>query len=115
MSFDDVTACLSDPATHGTTTPVEVVRTHGALVFLTENDAYKVKQPVTYDYLDFSTLEKRKTMLDRELELNRPAAPEGARASSGAGMAICILVISCCWRAGRYPSTRWNSANGSAR
>lgn len=76
MSFDDVKAFLSDPATHGTTAPVEVVRTHGALVFLSEDDAYKVKRPLTYDYLDFSTLDKRKAMLDRELELNRPAAPE---------------------------------------
>ncbi|GAW35896.1 hypothetical protein RA2_02964 [Roseovarius sp. A-2] len=76
MSFDAITAFLSDPATHGTPTPVEVVRTHGALVFLSEADAYKVKRPVTYDYLDFSTLEKRKAMLDRELELNRPTAPE---------------------------------------
>lgn len=76
MSFDDVTAVLSDPATHGTTARVEVVRTHGALIFLSDHDAYKIKRPVRYDYLDFSTLGKRKAMLDRELTLNRPAAPE---------------------------------------
>lgn len=73
---DDVVSFLSDLGTYGQSTPVEVVQTHAAMVFLTGRDAYKIKRPVTYDYLDFSTLEKRRAMLRRELELNRPGAPE---------------------------------------
>ena len=72
---DAVVALLSDPATHGIDTPVAQHRTHGALVFLAGDFAYKIKRPVRYDYLDFSTPDRRRAMLARELELNRPAAP----------------------------------------
>lgn len=51
------------------------VRTHGATLLLGSADAYKLKRAVRYDYLDFSTLQKRHDMLLRELELNQPAAP----------------------------------------
>lgn len=70
-----VEALLGDPATHGGL-PVERRETHAALVFLAGDDAYKIKRPVRYDYLDFSTPEKRAAMLRREMELNAPAAPE---------------------------------------
>lgn len=76
MSHDEVVAFLSDRETHGAAAPVEVVRTHAAMIFLAGGDAYKIKRPVTYDYLDFSTLERRRAMLQRELELNRAGAPE---------------------------------------
>ena len=66
---------LSDPASHGGAEP-EHVETHGAHVFLAGDHAYKIKRAVAYDYMDFSTLEIRERMLRRELELNRPAAPE---------------------------------------
>ncbi|SES09665.1 hypothetical protein SAMN04490244_105332 [Tranquillimonas rosea] len=72
---DDVIAFLSDPATHGGA-EVNTVETHGAFVFLAGDNALKVKRDVAYDYMDFSTLESRETMLRRELDLNRPAAPE---------------------------------------
>ena len=66
---------LMDPATHGGAAP-EHVQTHGAHVFLTGDEAWKIKRAVKYDYMDFSTLELRETMLRRELDLNRPAAPD---------------------------------------
>lgn len=75
MSFEETVAYLSDPKTHGAGTRVEVVRTHAAIIFLAGEAAYKVKRPVRYDYLDFSTLGKREAMLRRELELNKPGAP----------------------------------------
>ncbi len=53
----------------------EVIRTHGAVVLLSGADAYKIKRNVRYDHLDFSTLQKRREMLMRELELNAPMAP----------------------------------------
>lgn len=76
MPFEEIVRLLSSPGTHGAEAPVEVVETHAAMVFLTETDAYKIKRPVRYDYLDFSTAEKRRAMLCHELELNRPFAPE---------------------------------------
>jgi hypothetical protein len=75
MAFDEIVRTLSDPATYGRGTTVDIVRTHGAMVFLAGDAAYKVKRPVTYDYLDFSTAARREAMLRREFELNRPAAP----------------------------------------
>jgi aminoglycoside phosphotransferase family enzyme/predicted kinase len=54
----------------------EVVETHAALVFLVGESAYKLKRAVDLGYLDFSTLEKRRHALERELKLNRRTAHE---------------------------------------
>lgn len=65
---------LSDPATFGVAT-VERVETHASIVFLAGPRAYKLKRAVQYDYLDFSTVERRQAMCTAELRLNRRAAP----------------------------------------
>lgn len=38
--------------------------------------AFKFKKPVRFEFLDFSTPEKRRSALERELELNRRIAPD---------------------------------------
>jgi uncharacterized protein len=76
MAHEMVAEFLGDPATHGLAGPVEMRRTHAALVFLAGQTAWKIKRPVVYDYLDFSTPERRRAALERELELNRPTAPQ---------------------------------------
>jgi len=75
QSQGEVIAFLSEAQNLPGRAPVTVVQTHGALVFLCGADAYKIKRGVCYDYLDFSTLQKRHAMLLRELELNAPMAP----------------------------------------
>lgn len=55
--------------------PPEVIETHAAIVFLTGDRAFKMKKPVSLGYLDFSTLEARRSTLARELVLNRRTAP----------------------------------------
>ena len=40
-------------------------------VFLTAPYVYKVKKPVNFGFLDFSTLEKRRYFSEREISLNR--------------------------------------------
>lgn len=55
---------------------VDVIETHGAKVFLGGELALKVKRAVRLPYLDFSTLSARRKFLVRELEINRPFAPE---------------------------------------
>ncbi len=75
MSQAEIIAFLSDGANLRGHAPVKVIRTHGAIVFLSGKDAYKIKRDVRYDYLDFSTLQKRRAMLLRELELNAVTAP----------------------------------------
>lgn len=58
------------------TEKVELVQTHISYVFLTDNFVYKVKKPVNYGFLDFSTLEKRRHYCEKELELNKRLSPD---------------------------------------
>lgn len=67
---------LGQPATHGLDAPPVRIDTHAASVFLAGPDAYKIKRAVQYPYLDFSTLERRKSACEAEIRLNRPNAPE---------------------------------------
>jgi len=55
---------------------VEAMETHMSWVFLTDRHAYKLKKPVRFDFLDFSTLEARERDCREELRLNRRLAPE---------------------------------------
>ena len=71
-----VVAALLRPATYPH--PVNQVRhieTHISHVFLTGSYAYKLKKAVRFDFLDFSTLEKRHYYCERELALNQRFAP----------------------------------------
>ncbi|MFM7267183.1 MAG: bifunctional aminoglycoside phosphotransferase/ATP-binding protein [Cyanobium sp.] len=59
--------------------PVDSVRlleTHISWVFLTGSYAYKVKKPVCFGFVDFSTAERRRHCCAEELRLNRRLAPE---------------------------------------
>ena len=49
---------------------VEWLETHISWVILSEDFAYKIKKPVRFSFLDFSTLDKRRHYCQRELELN---------------------------------------------
>ncbi len=55
---------------------VEWKETHMSWVFLTDRHVWKLKKPARYDYLDFSTVEARKTDCELEVELNRRLAPD---------------------------------------
>ncbi len=55
--------------------PPEVIETHTARVFLTEGEAWKLRRPVDYGFLDYATRARRRAMAEREIALNDPAAP----------------------------------------
>ncbi len=55
---------------------VELVQTHISWVLLAGEFAYKIKKPVTLPFLDFGTLERRRTCCEDELRLNRRFAPD---------------------------------------
>lgn len=60
---------------HGVQT-VELMQTHASYVLLTGEFAYKLKKPVNYGFLNYSTLEQRHHYCQEELRLNqRGAAP----------------------------------------
>ncbi len=79
MVIDDqreVFAALSRPDTYGPgCTSVERIDTHSAAVFLAGDRAWKLKRAVRYDYLDFSTVERRRQYCEAELALNARTAP----------------------------------------
>lgn len=52
------------------TNNISLIETHSSWVILTGDLVYKIKKPVNFGFLDFSTLEKRKTFCYKELELN---------------------------------------------
>jgi aminoglycoside phosphotransferase family enzyme/predicted kinase len=70
----EVIEFLGTPSTHGGN-PVEKIETHASVVFLSGQRAWKLKRAVLYDYLDYSTLERRKEMCEAEFSINRRAAP----------------------------------------
>lgn len=59
-----------EPATH-----VELIETHASWLLLAGDWAYKIKKDITLPFLDYGTLDKRRTCCDEELRLNRRLAP----------------------------------------
>ena len=64
-------ACFPEP-----TTTVETIQTHISTIFLTDRYAYKVKKPVNFGFLDYTTLERRRHYCELEVKLNRRLAPD---------------------------------------
>jgi len=72
----EVVAFLSDPASYEPRPDrVERIDTHGAMVFLAGERAWKIKRAVRFSFMDFSTLEQRRAACDTELAVNRRTAP----------------------------------------
>jgi aminoglycoside phosphotransferase family enzyme/predicted kinase len=61
-----------DPPTEG----VELLETHISWVFLVGDFAYKLKKPVDFGFVDFTTRERRRHFCDEEVRLNRRLAPD---------------------------------------
>jgi len=98
-------AFLVDPLSHGGKT-VERADTHGAVVVLAGDRAYKLKRAVRFPYMDFSSIALRKRACEAEVALNRRTAPDvylgveplirtasGTLAIGGAGEAVDWLVV----------------------
>jgi uncharacterized protein len=72
----EVAAFLADPASHGVAGPVKRFETHGAMVFLAGENAYKLKRAVRFPFMDFSTSDKRRAACEAEVAVNRSDAPD---------------------------------------
>lgn len=59
-------ASLPDP-----TQNVTLIQTHISLVFVADEFVYKIKKPVNFGFLDFSTLKKRRYFCHQEVLLNK--------------------------------------------
>ncbi len=105
MDHASLVETLQTPAPYGHPVDrVEVVQTHISSVFLTGDFAYKLKKPMNFGFLDFTTAELRRRYCEAEVELNRRLAPsvylrvlpvtveDGAVVLDGAGEAVDWLV-----------------------
>lgn len=54
----------------------EIVETHISWVLLTKKMAYKIKKPLQTNFLDYSSLTKRKKYCYKELNLNKELSPD---------------------------------------
>jgi hypothetical protein len=63
--------CYPHPVTR-----VTLVETHISWVLLTGQYVYKIKKPVLFTFVDFSTLKKRRWFCEEEVRLNRRLAPQ---------------------------------------
>ena len=96
----EIVEFLASPRAHGGAA-VERIETHASIVFLAGTSAWKLKRAVRYDYLDFSTADRRRAMCEAELRINRRTAPDlyrrvvavtrepdGSLALGGTGVAV---------------------------
>lgn len=68
---------MLEPFFFGSSDPgAELIETHASWIFLSGDNAYKMKKPVNFGFLDFSSHAKRHFFCIEELRLNRRFAPE---------------------------------------
>jgi aminoglycoside phosphotransferase family enzyme len=69
---------LEDPENypHPVDAPIRVIETQISWLFLTGEYAYKLKKPVNFGFLDFTTLKQRQYYCEEELRLNQRLAPD---------------------------------------
>ncbi len=77
MALPGLIEALLDPGAYPDL-PREVVlrQTHVSYLLFTPDLVYKIKKPVDFGFLDFTTLEKRKHYCEEEVRLNRRLAPD---------------------------------------
>jgi aminoglycoside phosphotransferase family enzyme len=73
MSPQQIDSLVNNGCLPGSDSPEgrQLIETHISWVILTSQFAYKIKKPVRFSFLDFSTPERRKTACEEELRLNR--------------------------------------------
>jgi len=76
VNVDQIVEALMRPETYPERpVRIEAIETHMSWVFLTDLYAFKLKKPVRYEFLDFSTIDARRHDCEEELRLNRRLAP----------------------------------------
>lgn len=70
MTNDEIAKLISDRSFPSPCAAPALVETHISWVILCDEYVYKIKKPVQYSFLDFSTPDKRKYFCEREVALN---------------------------------------------
>ncbi len=71
-----ITVLLETGRLEGAVHHVELIQTHISYILLTDSRVYKIKKPVDFGFLNFSTLAKRRYYCEQELVLNRRLCPD---------------------------------------
>jgi uncharacterized protein len=58
------------------TAGVRLIETHVSFIFITDSFVYKVKKPVDFGFLNFTTLDRRRFYCEEEVRLNRRLCPD---------------------------------------
>lgn len=58
------------------TAGVRLVETHVSFIFISDSHVYKVKKPVDFGFLNFTTLDRRRFYCEEEVRLNSRLCPE---------------------------------------
>ncbi len=58
------------------TASVDLVQTHVSFLLMTDTFVYKIKKPVDFGFLNFTTLDRRHFYCDEEVRLNRRLCPD---------------------------------------
>jgi len=75
MTYSHFKDLLLPSAYQEPTATVNLVQTHISLIFITDNFVYKIKKPVDFGFLNFSTLDRRRFYCAEEVRLNRRLCP----------------------------------------
>jgi aminoglycoside phosphotransferase family enzyme/predicted kinase len=77
MDAHNLHQALLDPKTYPEgTTRVEFRETHVSRLYFTDHHVYKVKKPVDFGFLNFTTLDRRRFFCNEEVRLNRRYCPD---------------------------------------
>jgi len=77
IELEQIVEAMRQPAFYPHRPPrVEMEQTHISYVFLAGDEVYKIKKPVLFSFLDFSTLERRHLLCREEVRLNQRLAPD---------------------------------------
>jgi aminoglycoside phosphotransferase family enzyme/predicted kinase len=58
------------------TRSVRLLQTHVSFLFVTDNFVYKIKKPVDFGFLNFTTIDRRRFYCNEEVRLNRRLCPD---------------------------------------
>ena len=76
MDINQIHALIDNRSLPGKYDNVDLIETHISWIILTDDFAYKIKRPVHYSFVNFSSLGKRKHFCKKEIALNSRLAPE---------------------------------------
>src|SRR5688572_9207301 len=71
MTKDQINKLINEGRFPDFTRHSELIETHISWVIIGDHFVYKIKKPILYSFLDFSTIELRKHFCEKEIELNK--------------------------------------------